>query len=111
MTLLLVLAGGALGAPARYAVSRALNRLRRFPWGTLSVNAGGSFVLGLLLGSADGRALSGLQTLAVAFCGGFTTYSAFAVETAELGRGRGTVYAIATVASGIGAAALGWRLT
>ncbi|MGH3508410.1 MAG: fluoride efflux transporter FluC [Nocardioidaceae bacterium] len=110
MTLLLVLVGGALGAPARYAVSRALNRLRGFPWGTLSVNAGGSLALGLLLGNADGAALSDLETLAVAFCGGFTTYSAFAVETAELGRWRGTVYATATVVAGIGAAAFGWRL-
>ena len=110
MTLFLVVAGGALGAPARYVVSRAMNRLRGFPWGTLTVNATGSLALGLLLGQADGAPLSDSETLAVAFCGAFTTYSAFAVETVELGRWRGAVYAASTVALGLAAAALGWRL-
>ena len=50
MTLLLVLLGGAVGAPARYLADVAVQRLHRnaFPWGTWAVNVAGSFVLGVV---------------------------------------------------------------
>ncbi len=89
--LLLVCVGGAVGSGARYLLSSGLASwaLRAhgsaFPWGTLAVNAIGSFLLGVLLQSGatsgDGpnptlRFLVGTGAL-----GGFTTYSTFNYET------------------------------
>lgn len=108
--MLLVVAGSALGAPARYAVSRLLNRLGGFPWGTLAVNVTGAAVLGVLVASGTSAHPSPWRVFAVAGCGAFTTYSAFAVETVQLGRLRGTLYAAVTVVAGIGAAELALRL-
>jgi CrcB protein len=87
LRLLLVCAGGALGAGARYLVStwaaRALGA--EFPRGTLLVNATGSFVLALLLG-LRGEALSpDLRLfLGAGVLGGYTTYSSFNYETLAL---------------------------
>lgn len=119
MTFWLVIAGAAVGAPARYGVSRALNHLRGFPWGTLTANTVGAAVLGFVLGHSEGRDPSSVETLLIAFCGAFTTYSAFALETAELGFGfeaeggrwEGLFYAATTVAAGLVAAAAGWVLS
>jgi fluoride exporter len=107
VTPLLVALGAAVGAPLRYALASALDR-ERFPRGTLLVNALGSFALGLL----SGAALSGSATalLGTGFCGGFTTYSAFAVQTHRLGWSRGTAYAVATVGLGLAACALGFAV-
>jgi CrcB protein len=78
--LLLVGAGGVLGAVARYGVGRLLSGRTR---DTLAVNVLGSFALGgLLAGLADGTAL--LTLFGTGFCGAFTTFSSFAVETVEL---------------------------
>jgi fluoride exporter len=118
MTLLLVLAGGALGAVCRFLVDRvASSRLgSALPWGTLIVNVAGSLVLGLLAGT--GSALPGwLGALAgTGFCGALTTYSTFSYETVRLagggtsGRGRAILNVAATLVAGLGAAALGWWL-
>lgn len=118
MTLLLVLAGGALGAVCRFLVDRvASSRLgSALPWGTLIVNVAGSLVLGLLAGT--GSALPGwLGALAgTGFCGALTTYSTFSYETVRLagegtsGRGRAVLNVAATLVTGLGAAALGWWL-
>lgn len=82
--LLIVFIGGGLGSALRYGVSRLLNPiLPAFPLGTLSVNIAGSLLIGMLLGmSLKGNALQQdtLLFLAVGFCGGFTTFSAFAYE-------------------------------
>ncbi|MGK5501214.1 fluoride efflux transporter CrcB [Streptomyces sp. URMC 125] len=89
----LVALGGAAGACLRYAVDRAV-RARHgsaFPWGTLTVNAAGSLLLGLLAGTARGAAGPWAALLATGLCGALTTYSTFSHETlrlAELGRGR-----------------------
>lgn len=82
MTVLLIAAGAALGAPLRYLVDRLLDFHRRLPWGTLAVNVSGSFLLGLLTAAhADpGRA----ALLGAGFCGGLTTYSTFSYETLQL---------------------------
>ena len=55
MTLLLVLLGGAVGAPTRYLADVAVQRLHRtsFPWGTWTVNMVGSFVLGVVAAGAS----------------------------------------------------------
>ena len=57
-----------------------------FPWGTLSVNVLGSTLLGVIAGLAAGRRVSiGPRSfLAAGFCGGFTTFSAFDVESLSM---------------------------
>ncbi|TDD67084.1 fluoride efflux transporter CrcB [Jiangella aurantiaca] len=115
MTVLLVAAGAAVGAPLRYVVDRWVGiRLGAgFPWGTLVVNVVGSFVLGLVLGSpsvgAEATALIG-----TGFCGALTTYSTFSYETLRLledgAWSRGVANVLVSVAAGLGAAALGWTL-
>jgi len=107
VTALLVAAGAFLGAPLRYLVASRLDD-ERFPHGTLVVNVAGSFVLGLL----SGAAVTGdwLALLGVGFCGGLTTYSAFAVQTHRLGWARGAAYAAATIGPALAACALGYLL-
>ena len=85
--LLLVMAGGALGAALRYAVGLAATARfgPAFPWGTLIVNLAGCFAAGLLLAFllARGEAADPWRLfLGVGLLGGFTTFSAFGAETA-----------------------------
>ncbi len=106
MTVLWVALGAAVGAPLRYVVATWLDD--ELPWGTLAVNVVGSFVLGLLVAlSVDGDAYA---LLGVGFCGGLTTYSSFAVQTARLGTRRGTPYAAATIVLSVAAAGLGYAV-
>ena len=109
--------GGALGALARWGVAEALpHEAGGRPWATLLVNVLGCLVLGFLIGRVFDRS-SGppwlRPFLATGVLGGFTTYSAFAVETvqlAEAGRvGTAAGYVLASVAGGVLAAALGQR--
>src|SRR4051812_16144257 len=109
MTLAWVVLGAAAGAPARYACSRALNHLRGFPWGTLLVNLVGAFALGWVSSSAGDDATA-FQVGVIAFCGAFTTYSAFALESVELDRARGITYTVVSVLGGLLAAASGWAV-
>jgi CrcB protein len=111
VTVLLVLIGGAVGAPARYLTDQAVQRRHStaFPWGTWTVNVAGSFVLGVVV--AVGPAW--LVTLAgTGFCGALTTFSTFGYETvrlAEEGDGTTAVWnVVASLAAGLAAAALGW---
>lgn len=88
MTLLLVLAGGAVGAPLRYLTDRVVQRRHDqvLPLGTLLVNVAGSLLLGALLGlSAAGVLPQWVSPLAgVGFCGALTTFSTFSFETLRL---------------------------
>jgi CrcB protein len=105
VTPLLVAAGAFVGAPLRFLVATRLDG-ERFPAGTLLVNVLGSFLLGLLTGAAvHGETLA---LLGAGFCGGFTTYSAFAVQTHRLGRARGSAYAAVTIGASLAACALGF---
>ena len=113
MTLLLVLLGGAVGAPTRYLTDVAVQRLHRtsFPWGTWAVNVVGSFVLGVV---AVGTS-TWMQTLVgTGFCGALTTFSTFGYETVRLSEEGETATAAANVVGslvvGLLAAALGWWL-
>jgi CrcB protein len=106
MTALLVALGAAAGAPARYLAGHYLDG--RHHVGTFGVNVLGSFLLGWFVGL--GLSESGLALLGVGFCGAFTTYSAFAVQTHDLGPRRGIAYAVATLALSLGAAAGGFAL-
>ncbi len=78
----IVVAGG-LGGVARYWLSGVVQRRASsaFPWGTLSVNVLGAFVLGVVVARADGTAR---DVLAAGFVGGFTTFSTWMVETVGL---------------------------
>jgi CrcB protein len=84
-TVPLVAAGGFAGAVSRHAVAVALPG--PFPWGTLAVNVSGAFLLGLFVyGVREGGRASERARLVVStgFLASFTTYSAFAAETAAL---------------------------
>jgi fluoride exporter len=86
--ILAVLAGGMIGAPARYLVDRAIQARRDtvFPWGTLAVNLAGSLVIGFLLGAQRHLALppAAFALLGTGLCGGLTTFSTFSYETLRL---------------------------
>ena len=85
---LLVFVGGGLGSGFRYILSKYLNSsLGSFHLGTFAVNIIGSLIIGLVLGyAAKENSLSQNQVLLLAtgFCGGFTTFSAFAQENFQL---------------------------
>ena len=88
MIVLAVLAGGMLGAPARYLADRAVQARRDsvFPAGTFAVNMAGSLVLGFLLGAQRHLGLppTAFALLGTGFCGGLTTFSTFSYETLRL---------------------------
>jgi CrcB protein len=88
-TLLLVGTGGFLGSVSRFLASRFMqnNFPSAFPFGTFFVNISGCFLIGLIYGLSERSTLltSGWKLfLAVGFCGGFTTFSAFANENLAL---------------------------
>ncbi len=93
-----IAAGGALGTLARYGTDRALVvPSAGFPWATFAVNVAGSFLLGLIVTLVVERwppTRFVRPFAAIGFCGGFTTFSTLAVETAQraqhgqVGRGR-----------------------
>lgn len=106
MSAALVALGGGIGAALRYVVAGRLDAPEGVPWGTFAVNVLGS----ALLGALSAMALSGhaMALLGTGLCGGFTTYSAFAVQTHALGARRGTAYAAVTVTGSLAACALGF---
>lgn len=73
--------GGSLGAVSRYAVGLAIERRAV---DTLAVNVLGSFLLGVVLGFGVDSGTPLALAVAVGFCGAFTTFSSFAVETVRL---------------------------
>jgi CrcB protein len=97
ITIALVGAGGLIGASTRYAVGEWVNDLAgnpAFPYGTLAVNVVGCLLIGVLAGLAATRTVIGVDArafLMVGVLGGFTTFSAFGLETIELVR-RGDVF-------------------
>jgi fluoride exporter len=119
---LIVAAGGAFGAMARYGTVVAVGRFTGlgFPWGTITVNLVGSLVLGLLIGGlAHGLHLSqeARALVVVGFLGAFTTFSTFSLDTVILiQRGEWTPalgYVLGSVFAGIALFFLGlraWRL-
>lgn len=88
--ILLVAAGGALGAVARYVLSGWVQQASgsaSFPIGTLAVNVIGCFVIGVLAQLAESRGLLTPRSrafLVVGILGGFTTFSSFANESMNL---------------------------
>ena len=114
---LLVFVGGGLGSGLRYLITIAMNQYSKvLPFGTFTVNMLGCFLIGLILGYAQKEnTLTSNQTLLLAtgFCGGFTTFSAFANENLEL-RKNGeifnfSVYTVGSVLIGILAVFIGFN--
>lgn len=86
---LAVAAGGALGAVARFAVSRGAAAWfgTEFPWGTLIVNAAGAFAIGFLAAWFTHRLEAGPAVRALVLTGvlgALTTFSTFSFETLQL---------------------------
>ena len=87
--ILLVGLGGSVGSIARYLCQRYIGEIFAYPWplGTFLVNIAGCFLIGLVLGIADKNSLMASEwrlLLATGFCGGYTTFSAFAFENTGL---------------------------
>lgn len=127
--LFLVASGGAVGSALRYAVSGVAQRLfargmdagapaiAAFPTGTLAVNLTGSLLIGLIAGLAETPSLIGAEArllLVTGVLGGYTTFSAFSLETLLLLRAGQTTMALASVALqvilGVAAAFAGFTL-
>lgn len=118
MTLALVLAGGALGAPLRYLTDLVIRSRHDsvLPWGTLTVNAVGSLILGAVAAVVtvhDGPAWL-LTLLGTGFAGALTTFSTFGFETVRLVEDGSWAAALGNVglsiAVGLLACAGGWAL-
>lgn len=87
--ILLVGVGGGLGSILRYLTSVATVRYfdDAFPLATFSVNVIGCFVMGLLTGMPGALTQEARLLFVAGFCGGFTTFSAFAFENVRLLQG------------------------
>lgn len=121
--LLLVMAGGGLGAGLRYGLNLGAARAfgLSFPWGTLACNVLGSLAMGLLIGAMT-HGLFGLDKqsqelrlfLGVGLLGGFTTFSTFSLDAIALWqRGDSAAaagYMAASVTLALGGLLVGMRL-
>ena len=116
---LLVFLGGGLGSALRYLVASVMNQYSKvLPFGTFTVNMLGCLLIGMILGYAQREnTLTSNQTLLLAtgFCGGFTTFSAFANENLELIKNgeifNFSVYTIGSILVGVLAVFIGFYLT
>ena len=115
---LCVALGSAAGGVARWSVGSWVQRLTGglppavFPVGTLVVNATGSFVLGLLAAwlarpGAGARTEIMWLLVGVGFCGGYTTFSTFSLDTMALLETRGGTAAAVNVVGSVSAGLIG----
>lgn len=112
---LFVAAGGALGSVLRYGVGKMMGPQADafIPWHTFAVNATGAFVLGFLIVAAARLGWPGWwrPLVAVGVLGGYTTFSTFSVEVAELGlrgaNGAAAGYAAGSLVVGVAGALAG----
>lgn len=91
--------GGGVGSMLRYGLSVWVQRQLEgdFPFGTFFVNVSGSFLIGWLMGCFEAAPVAGDMPrllLAVGFCGGFTTFSAFSLEVVRLLQSNQTMAAL-----------------
>lgn len=96
--------GGAMGATARYGVNRAAVAAfgPAFPWATLIVNVAGSFVMGALVVVLSRVGNAWAPLLMTGVLGGFTTFSAFSLDTLTLWQRGAQGAAAAYVAASVG---------
>ena len=92
-TYLWIAIGGALGSMTRFWLAAFVAELLgpQFPWGTILINIVGSFVIGFFatFTGPGGRFVASFDVRAfvmVGICGGFTTFSAFSLQTLDLAR-------------------------
>ncbi|MFN3385951.1 MAG: fluoride efflux transporter CrcB [Candidatus Thermochlorobacter sp.] len=117
-TLLSIGIGSFIGGALRYLVAQQVqkNVLSTFPFGTLSVNIVGCFLIGLVFALSDRGNLSQEWRLflATGICGGFTTFSAFSNETIALLRDGQFLYAglyvTSSITLGLAATFLGYAI-
>ena len=119
MTLLLVGAGGLAGAVLRYLLGTWVQGMvgsAGFPYGTLAVNAAGCLVIGVAAGIAETRQPLSDEArafLVIGLLGGFTTFSAFGIDTVRLIRDgaylAGSLNVLLQVAIGLSAVVAGIR--
>ena len=100
--------GGALGSVARAWMGAAIGHLTgaAFPWGTLAINILGSFVIGWFGAITDTDGHWDLHAnwrafVMVGLCGGFTTFSAFSLQTLDLLRAGATSRAAAYILASV----------
>lgn len=102
MNYLFVSIGAALGGALRYWMADFVQKYLpiSFPYGTLTVNVVGSFILGIIIFVIDTRQMINYQTkifFTIGFCGGFTTFSTFSLETINLLRHSEYFYAFLNI--------------
>jgi CrcB protein len=122
MPMLFLLVGGAAGTLARYGVSlwfEFRGWSQAFPWGTFAINVSGSFILGaafvIIRPKTSEERRAWFLLIGTGFCGGYTTFSTFSLETYELAFARkqpwlALAYVLGSVVAGFVGAALGWNL-
>src|SRR5690349_17110746 len=104
---LLVAVGSALGGVSRHGVGLLVAQRvgLAFPWGTLTVNVIGSFAIGVcgaLLGATNRTTAPLLREFVmIGFLGGFTTFSAFSLQTLQLLRDGKAAAAVANVVASV----------
>ncbi|MDH1113138.1 fluoride efflux transporter CrcB [Rhizobium pusense] len=119
INIVLVAAGGAIGSVFRYLVGVWSVRLAgvNFPWGTLTVNVVGSFLIGLLVELVARRLNAPMEMrlfLVTGVLGGFTTFSSFSLDAVSLfergALGLSAVYVLASLSVSIAAVFAGLAL-
>ena len=113
---LLVLLGSAIGGLARFwlGIWSVAWFGQSFPWGTLGINVLGSFVIGLAATALPIASSASRAFIMVGLCGGFTTFSAYSLQSLELLSASRLAAALAYMAGSVlaclAATALGWSL-
>ena len=118
--IVLVAIGGLLGSVARYLGASYIAKLipSAFPYGTLTINVIGCLLIGIIYGIANRYEWFTPELrffLATGFCGGFTTFSSFALENLQLLQNGNyavfCLYSLSSYALGLGAVTLGYFIS
>ncbi len=118
LNVLIVALGGGLGAAGRFGVSLAIPaRADAWPWATFLINVSGSLLIGVLAGWLSTRGDAAEQWrlfLGMGVLGGFTTFSAYSLETMRMIERNdwlgASTYSIGSVLAGLAAVAIGLML-